>query len=389
MYSLGALKHVGVLTIHSAVYKDPNATYPRLLPDLTLPDADTLLLFLEAGDINYFSPTNDPWFNATLPRDRTDPTMGFYRNEIGAPMACATTRLFCNPDLPEATGCINPYKPAFQAQIAQVWSDPDDQAALRPLFALLVQGMYGDSITFYSRTGLPLLISQETVRGDNQVAVIAGDRWKAEMEYIYQATLASIQSITIEHARGFWIWPTSVCDSWPCKKLCNNQVRVSLTASEFTPLTNTQRIKSSRHYSFSVAGLITIFVVGGVFMLLALFLEDILDLVAKKTSLRHNEKFLYGHAEWRTNSTLQLQRIAHESLGLGTWSRTNEAIPVTEYGDALGVYRVSDPEHPRLVVPSMQAVSMEEAEKVPQKSAKAQYTSVPTSEESQSSIASR
>ncbi|KAF2623613.1 hypothetical protein BU25DRAFT_308937, partial [Macroventuria anomochaeta] len=50
-------------------------------------------------------------------------------------------------------------------------------------------------------------------------------------------------------------------------------------------------------------------------------------------------------------STLQLQRIAHENLGLGTWKRTDEQIPVTNKGDILGVFDTTDRKHARLVKP--------------------------------------
>lgn len=60
-----------------------------------------------------------------------------------------------------------------------------------------------------------------------------------------------------------------------------------------------------------------------------------------------------AHAEWKAGSTLQLQRIAHQNLGLGTWKRTDEAVPVTAKGDTLGIFDVSNPNHARLVKPQV------------------------------------
>ena len=57
-------------------------------------------------------------------------------------------------------------------------------------------------------------------------------------------------------------------------------------------------------------------------------------------------------SEWFSNDKLQLQRMAHEELGLGgTWSGCTgpHTIPITEKGQLLGVLDVSDPDHPRLV----------------------------------------
>jgi hypothetical protein len=88
-------------------------------------------------------------------------------------------------------------------------------------------------------------------------------------------------------------------------------------------------------------------------MLLSTFLEEVVSCVAQVPMLKlsQNRSFMYAYAEWQANSTLQLQRQAHEGLGLGTWSRTNETVPVTEPGDQLGTLDISDRKHPRLVIP--------------------------------------
>jgi hypothetical protein len=88
---------------------------------------------------------------------------------------------------------------------------------------------------------------------------------------------------------------------------------------------------------------------GAIIMLLALFVEGLFELFLRAAGLQSNTRLTYGHAEWRTGSTLQLQRLAHESAGLGTWKRTDESIPVTEYGDSLGILDTSRPGHARLV----------------------------------------
>lgn len=57
--------------------------------------------------------------------------------------------------------------------------------------------------------------------------------------------------------------------------------------------------------------------------------------------------------EWSSNDTLQLQRIAHEELGLGDWEGCvgSRAVPVTSKGQLLGVLDCKDPTHPRLMKP--------------------------------------
>ena len=84
-------------------------------------------------------------------------------------------------------------------------------------------------------------------------------------------------------------------------------------------------------------------------MLVAFFIEEICGSVLENTRLGQCSRFVQGLAEWRAGSTLQLQRVAHQNLGLGTWKRTDETIPVTLGNDILGVYDASNPKHALLV----------------------------------------
>lgn len=86
-------------------------------------------------------------------------------------------------------------------------------------------------------------------------------------------------------------------------------------------------------------------------MLISTFVEELFALLLRYPRLR-SAKLMYSHAEWQAGSTLQLQRLAHENLGLGTWTRTDEAIPITEPGDTLGVLDVANSKHARMVVPT-------------------------------------
>ena len=86
-------------------------------------------------------------------------------------------------------------------------------------------------------------------------------------------------------------------------------------------------------------------------MLVAIFLEDLIGLLLKHTRLS-NTRLAFAHATWKANSTMQLHRLAHENLGLGTWKRTDEDIPVTGRGEVLAVYDVEERRHVRMRTPS-------------------------------------
>ncbi|KAF9697639.1 hypothetical protein EKO04_004170 [Ascochyta lentis] len=83
-------------------------------------------------------------------------------------------------------------------------------------------------------------------------------------------------------------------------------------------------------------------------------------LLARKTMVnnRQHAELPLNHwqsEQWQAGSTLQLQRIAHENLGLGIWKRTDEAVPVTRADDLLGVFDTKNLRHARLVQPSEEA----------------------------------
>lgn len=45
---------------------------------------------------------------------------------------------------------------------------------------------------------------------------------------------------------------------------------------------------------------------------------------------------------------LQLQRMAYDEAGFGTWERCTNITPVTAQGQTLALLDVNNPEHPRL-----------------------------------------
>ncbi|GME28574.1 cytochrome p450 protein [Neofusicoccum parvum] len=111
-------------------------------------------------------------------------------------------------------------------------------------------------------------------------------------------------------------------------------------------LCKNQKILTTAYTNFSVFGLATILVVGGLIIIISYALEPLVAWIQRRRNLD-----VYSRLEWTMNETLQLQRLAHEELGLGTWRRCNEDVPVTEGRERLGVLDLSDRKHPRLKAP--------------------------------------
>jgi hypothetical protein len=199
----------------------------RFIPQLSLPHSQTSLYFLEASTIGYMFRTEDPWFSAKSICLGGNGTW-CSADEPSAPVGCATTHLYCNPDLPEAAGCIDVGRDTGKASaIADAWPDPADQAVLRPLFEIINYQIEGGSFEFYRAKGMPNLLSRASLSVSNQMGTIPNDQWKKEFEYLYQANLASMQFIVVDFARGLSRGLAGFCgekDSPECRRLCYSQV---------------------------------------------------------------------------------------------------------------------------------------------------------------------
>jgi hypothetical protein len=57
---------------------------------------------------------------------------------------------------------------------------------------------------------------------------------------------------------------------------------------------------------------------------------------------------LHSTLEWSQMSVLQLQRLAHESVGYRDWSNCDKTVPVTERGQLLACLEYSNLKHPLL-----------------------------------------
>lgn len=109
-------------------------------------------------------------------------------------------------------------------------------------------------------------------------------------------------------------------------------------------LTHPQMILTTAYTNFSIFGLATVFVVGGLIIFISYALEPVVR-------WRKRSRHAYATLEWTMNDTLQLQRMAHEELGMGNWTNCDRDVPITEGRDRLAVLDLEDLKHPRLQVP--------------------------------------
>lgn len=106
-------------------------------------------------------------------------------------------------------------------------------------------------------------------------------------------------------------------------------------------------IKNTAYASFSVFGLSFTTGVGVLIIIISYTTESILGYWHRRRGFKSS-----SYLEWVSNSTMQLQRLAHQAVGAGTWSRATSDVPVTNAGEYLALLDLTDPEQPLLRCPS-------------------------------------
>ncbi|KAH7130062.1 hypothetical protein B0J11DRAFT_522347 [Dendryphion nanum] len=321
----------------TAVYNYPEAEDFNFIPALNRTSSLVSLMFLDSTEVFNAHRVTDPWFFATKRQSNISNPIIFTADEPAGVLGCETSYEYCNADLPQNQSCENVF--ALSRTGVELW--PDLQQNMEVVAFLLALG--NPSIVsphhYYQFKALSPLLTRHTLSIDGmQYDPLPKTRWKEEVEYIFQANLAAMQAAAIAHARADNLFRTAPCGrTIRCARICESQ-----------------KLRSSRHYSFSVLGLGIILGLGGFIMLVGIWIESVTcfayRIFARESSGGNPP---YGHLEWEAQSTLQLQRQAHESLGLGTWSHTYKAVPVTERGEELGVLDCGDRKHVRLVHPDV------------------------------------
>jgi hypothetical protein len=104
---------------------------------------------------------------------------------------------------------------------------------------------------------------------------------------------------------------------------------------------------SQAHVSFNLFGITFILVLGLLVIIVSFVLEPLASCIQRRFKLS-----AYRRLEWHSTSAFQLQRLAHEELGIGFWEQCDQAIPTTAAGTVLASLDISDERHPVLRMPA-------------------------------------
>ncbi|KAI1120546.1 hypothetical protein F5Y10DRAFT_289605 [Nemania abortiva] len=308
----------------------------RPIPHLQRDDSDLAIVFLSGAGTYFLQPSLDPWYRATTPdMNRTfesgeNYVHGFRMDEAASPLGCAIQWQFCQPGLSGALIC-------------------GDLASFNDAtFSFLRRAVHKDNKLywyldiFYNAPALwdaigklnsQSLTSQTTLIYGSQ-GFIPENQWQLDVAHWWATLLAAAQASFVNTVIGP---PTHF-------QIPREVIRGPMDADE-TAACGSQKIRSAEHSSFNMFGLTFFFVAGSLIVVASLALEPLLAALHDRWGYQQ-----HAYLEWVSQETLQLQRLAHEELGFGTWSGTTSAIPTTELGDKLASLDVTDPKHPRLRV---------------------------------------
>lgn len=268
---------------------------------------------------------------------------------VVSPLACIDQHQFCNPNNQRCTDLQSYYtavETTASIELNAVQSLIISRLSLDFLFETMSFSKVASSsipdqeIPTTNKTfkgihgrGPAALRAQESV-SDIQSGPLPNNQWMIEVESWFATGLAKLQQSVVQYATG----PPNVVEGAYISKP---------TDSISQMMCNNQQVRStSNAMNFSTLGIVIILVIGGLIIITSLVLDTLIGFMQRKWNLRD-----YQRVQWALDEKLQLQRLAYEEAGMGTWSGGTSFVPVTKFGETFGMPPDVDPDHPRIAGP--------------------------------------
>ncbi|KAL9615744.1 MAG: hypothetical protein Q9160_009294, partial [Pyrenula sp. 1 TL-2023] len=284
--------------------------------ELMLDDGDLSLIFLSANGILYTGAVDDDWYSAhTVSGANVTQSFAsgkvplFLPDEPASVLACKSQYQTCDPTLPPERGCSS------WIGMADSTFFIDTPRTKRERAIFWVFGVL-DIYEILETLRASALTSRFRFREFTQ-AQLPVNQWQLDVEYWHNIILSALQGFGVDSATG---------------------------PGDSEMLKYIWKILSTAYTNFSLMWLVIVLVTGALIVALESALESIVVWLERRGTIK---KF---NAEWFSHDALQLQRMAHEELGLGDWSDCTgpRVIPVTEKGQVLAILDTEDPTHPKL-----------------------------------------
>ncbi|KAF8865654.1 hypothetical protein BDZ45DRAFT_796456 [Acephala macrosclerotiorum] len=324
-------------------------TLPNLgftpIPALYAPNRSITLVFAEFTGV-YLGPSDDLWLPAHHITPAVVSTEGnntsenlFLPDNVFNVLACTEQHQFCNPSLPgnESQQCT-PLQSIDQFTYGYGFVRPGTQEP-EPLYSnplqhslmrIIRSAAYSSSWSYILGSLEPSLLA-DSLASDKLSLPLPSNQWILEAENWFEVSMANMQSFMVNTATGppgsdaQYTSGQANSDSG-LKQYCESQI---IQREDFT--------------SFSVLTIVLIFALGGAVICVSLFLETLVGYL----QLRF-KRGPYHQVRWQLDSTLQLQRMAFEEVGLGRWRGGADDVPVTEMGEEFAPAAEWDEWHPSI-----------------------------------------
>ncbi|KAI0102799.1 hypothetical protein GGR51DRAFT_573829 [Nemania sp. FL0031] len=325
-------------------------------------DADLHIILLSGNGVLFTAPSNDEWYrvsptaselllsNANTSDPASESDQVYLPLEPGSPLGCTQQYQFCRKDA-QTCGPLASFHDAVTGA-APLFNTTHNNAikclantTAATNFAYLINiigaNSYATLSNIVTQLGPASLASQSTKIQSLQ-GLLPSNQWQLDVIRWSDIFKASLQAGFLSTAY-FNPANTSLLG-----------IRTNFEAPEFLKLCNSQKIRSTSYGSFSLFGLLFTFILGFLIISTSYLLEPISKLLYNRWGYKK-----YAHLEWTTNATLQLQRLAHEELGFGTWSKGTDEVPTTKNGELLACLDLTNPVHPLLGSPSKDDIASE------------------------------
>ncbi|KAI1344685.1 hypothetical protein F5Y15DRAFT_1042 [Xylariaceae sp. FL0016] len=301
---------------------------------------DISVMFLSAGGVVFTEKTLDPWYKAThstgsirmasLQSSEPQRVEVYGQDEPGSPMACTRKVQFCSPQIPGEDHCtaLMTMNDAY-AKVSHL----DEAASQRMTWTIdALTSLLDNPESVVNAMGEQSLLSRRTMV-DGVQGPLPDNQWQLDVEHWHNVHLAAYQKLVVDVAAGSAA--TQLSAQWIRRPQNKQEMR----------LCNSQKVVSTAHVSFSVFGLLFILLGGLLIITLSFCMESLAALIQRKLKMDP-----YSRIEWISNSTLQLQRLAHEELGIGEWTNGDGAVPTTRTLATLAPFDIANRTHPRLLI---------------------------------------
>ncbi|KAI8623958.1 hypothetical protein F5Y19DRAFT_456340 [Xylariaceae sp. FL1651] len=318
------------------------------IPGLAPPDGDLVLIFLSGQGVLFSERLDDLWYQATSNGTNIEvanvpgSSRTFRPSEPASPLGCVEQHQWCNSAYPDDQGCgplasnydaIYGAAPKFDLTSADL--DPErpisnTEPGARLIWNLITLFQYPSKLNnLLIYLGSKSLASQSHLISGVVFGTLPTNQWQLDVQLWFQTMLSTFQAAFTSTASG----PSSA-------KFEDIEIRPINWHEQH--LCNSQKIRSTAYTSFSLLGLVVTYILGGLMILVSFIFEPVLGCVDRTWKRK------YARLEWSANSSLQLQRLAHEELSMAKWSNCTRPVPVTDTDAVLSSLDISDVNHPVL-----------------------------------------